>query len=245
MSESIPVVNVDEEQVLSPDVTVPAPPSFAMFRTLAVIAMLSGLFVVLVVQWAAPYIAANKKAATEAAVFNVVPGASASQTFTFEGGELAVAPEGATGSLVYGGYDGQGKLVGVAIPGVATGYAGPVYVMFGYSPEKEAVIKYQILTMTETPGLGDKVVTDENFLANFDHLVAKLNDAGTALAHAIVTVPNKSKQHPWEIDAISGATITSKAVGNAINSAAQQMVPVINRQLAFIKKVGIETEGAK
>ncbi|MTI12497.1 FMN-binding protein [Sansalvadorimonas verongulae] len=235
MSESIPVVNVDE-----PKVDIPAPPSFAMFRTLAVIAMLSGLFVVLVVQWANPYIAANKKAATEAAVFNVVPGATVSKTFAVENGKLSVASDEASGELVYGGYDDNGSLVGVAIPGVATGYAGPVYVMFGYSPEKEAVIKYQILTMTETPGLGDKVVTDENFLANFNHLVARLNDAGTALANAIVTVLNKSKQHPWEIDAISGATITSTAVGNAINDAAQKLVPVIVSQIDDIK-----AEGAK
>ncbi|MCL6270143.1 FMN-binding protein [Sansalvadorimonas sp. 2012CJ34-2] len=239
MSETIPAVNVEDE------VVVPAPPSFAMFRTLAVIAMLSGLFVVLIVQWANPYIAANKKAATEAAVFNVVPGASISKTFILEGDKLAVAPEGATGTLVYAGYDNAGSLIGMAIPGVATGYAGPVYVMFGYSPAKEAVIKYQILTMTETPGLGDKVVTDQKFLANFDNLVAKLNDAGTALANAIKTVPNKSKQHPWEIDAISGATITSTAVGNAINSSAQQLLPVIVKQLPLIREQGIKAEGAK
>ncbi len=242
MSESIPVVNVDEDSIKKDVVSladsVPAPPSFAMFRTLAVIAMLSGLFVVLVVQWAEPYIAANKKAATEAAVFNVVPGATASRTFIVEGDDLAVAPEGATGSLVYGGYDDNGSLLGVAIPGVATGYSGPVYVMFGYSPVKEAVVKYQILTMTETPGLGDKVVTNQNFLANFNHLVARLNDAGTALLNAIVTVPNGSKQNPWEVDAISGATITSKAVGHAINSAAQLMIPVINRRLSLLEAEG-------
>ena len=85
-----------------------------------------------------------------------------------------------------------------------------------------------------------KAVTDENFLANFDNLVAKLNDTGTALANAIVTVMNGQKQNPWEIDAISGATVTSEAVGNAINSSAQQLLPVINRQLPLIQAEGAQ-----
>ena len=46
-----------------------------------------------------------------------------------------------------------------------------------------------------------------------------------ALVNPIVTVKHGAKQHPWEIDAISGATISAKAVGKALNQSAQSLLP--------------------
>ncbi|HID07807.1 MAG TPA: FMN-binding protein, partial [Armatimonadetes bacterium] len=71
--------------------------------------------------------------------------------------------------------------------------------------------------MAETPGLGDKIITDKKFQKNFEALDAKLNKNGTALANAIVTVKAGSKKHDWQIDAISGATISSRAIGKALD----------------------------
>ena len=212
--------------------TAPQTPVMAMFRTLTLTALLSGFLVVIVVQWAMPYIEANQKAATEAAVFNVVKGATSSRSFVIsQSGIVPAEQAGAEGFVIYGGYGAGGELKGLAIPGVASGYAGPVHIMFGYQPELEAITAYQVLTMTETPGLGDKVLTDKNFLANFDRLDARLATDGSALANDIVTVKNGTRQNPWEIDAISGATITSKAIGQAINLSAQQWLPVIHQHL--------------
>ena len=56
------------------------------------------------------------------------------------------------------------------------------------------------------------------------------------LAHAIRTVKHGSKANPWEVDAISGATITSRAVGKAINDAAQALLPRIAPQLDKLKE---------
>ncbi|MET4692905.1 FMN-binding protein [Endozoicomonas lisbonensis] len=211
---------------------VPQTPVLAMFRTLTLTALLSGFLVVMVVQWAMPYIEANQKAATEAAVFNVVHGATTSRSFVIsESGIIPVEQTDDDGFVIYGGYDASGDLKGLAVPGVASGYAGPVHIMFGYQPELEAITAYQVLTMTETPGLGDKVLTDEDFLANFDRLDARLATSGSALANDIVTVKSGTKQNAWEIDAISGATITSNAIGQAINLSAQQWLPVIHQHL--------------
>lgn len=231
-SDEIPLTDVSANE---PDVEVtqPKPPSMAMFRTLVLTALLSGFLVVMVVQWATPYIEANQKAATEAAVFNVVKGASISKAYTLtpdsllEGHSHKQKAPGADTFLVYAGYNDSGRLLGVAVPGVATGYAGPVKIMFGYNPELEAITAYQVLTMTETPGLGDKVLTDENFLANFNQLDARIAVDGSGLANAIVTVKNGTKSNPWEIDAISGSTVTSKAIGKAINLSAQKWLPLI------------------
>lgn len=210
----------------------PAPPALAMLRTLVITALLSGFLVVLVVQWASPRIEQNQKAATEAAVFNVIKGATTSRTFRIsEQGVQSDDTPNASGFILYAGYDDSGRLLGLAIPGVATGYAGPVYILFGYQPQQQVINAYQVLTMTETPGLGDKVLTDPDFLANFKALDARLNDDGKALANAIVTVKNGTKSHPWEVDAISGATITSTAIGKAINDSARQWLPLVQRYL--------------
>jgi len=79
--------------------------------------------------------------------------------------------------------------------------------------------------MAETPGLGDKIARDPTFLANFKALDAQLNDAGDGLRHAIVTVKHGTKAQAWQIDAISGATISSKAVGRMLNDSAQRLLP--------------------
>ena len=234
-SSEIPLVDVsaNDEPVEQP--SAPQTPVMAMFRTLTMTALLSGFLVVMVVQWAMPYIEANQKAATEAAVFNVVAGATSSHSFVLSNSSVIPAEQSdAEGFVVYGGYDQNGTLKGLAIPGVASGYAGPVHIMFGYQPELERITAYQVLTMTETPGLGDKVLTDEAFLANFDQLDARLHSDGQRLSNDIVTVKSGTKQHDWEIDAISGATITSNAIGQAINLSAQRWLPVIHQHLEIL-----------
>ncbi|OOZ57680.1 hypothetical protein BOW42_00870 [Solemya velum gill symbiont] len=90
----------------------------------------------------------------------------------------------------------------------------------------------------ETPGLGDKIITDKNFVANFDALDVRLNSDATALANAVVLVKKGSKTNPWEVDAITGATISSNAVAKAINASAQQLLPQIQPYLE-------ELEGAQ
>jgi electron transport complex protein RnfG len=79
--------------------------------------------------------------------------------------------------------------------------------------------------MRETPGIGDKILTDRDFLANFNALDAKLKADLSTLANEVKAVKHGSKTNPWQIDAIAGATITSRAVGKAINDSAQALLP--------------------
>lgn len=206
-----------------------------MLRTLGGIAMISGLLVALVYQFTLPIIAENQRVLTEKAVFRVLPGAVGKRDFVVTAdGALSPAGEGADGALVYGAYDQDGGLVGVAITGSALGYAGPVNVMFAYDPECACIRGSKVLQSNETPGFGDKLDFDPAFLKNFEALDARLNDGGDALANEIVTVKHGTKTQPWEIDGISGATISSKAMGRAANNAAQRAVPAITRDLAVL-----------
>jgi electron transport complex protein RnfG len=209
------------------EVMPPSTPAGHMIRTLMGIAMLSGFLVVLTYQLTKPIIAENQRRAIEAAVFNVIPGAVARKDFVITDGELnlATADKPTEGILVYAGYDSEGELKGVAAKAAAQGYADMIHILYGYDPACECIRGIKVLKLAETPGLGDKIITDANFVANFEALDARLSSDGETLANEIVTVKHGTKQNPWEIDAISGATISSKAVGKAINQSAKQVLP--------------------
>ena len=199
--------------------------SLSMILVLSSIAMLSGFLVVLVSQLTAPLIAENQRLAIERALVQVIPGSVAHQEFYFLDGSLLPMDESATGESIYAGYDADGKLLGVAARAASQGYAGMIYLLYGYDPACECIRGIQVLKMAETPGLGDKIIKDANFQANFDALDAQVDMNKMALVNPIVTVKHGTKQHPWEIDAISGATISANAVGKALNQSAQSLLP--------------------
>ncbi len=203
----------------------PQSSSISMMLVLSSIAMLSGFLVVLVSQLTAPMIAENQRIAIERALVQVIHGSVSHQEFYFQDGSLLPVDESASGESVYAGYDANGKLLGIAARAAAQGYADMIYLLYGYDPACECIRGIQVLKMAETPGLGDKIIKDANFQANFDALDARVDMSQMALVNPIVTVKHGTKQHPWEIDAISGATISAKAVGKALNQSAQALLP--------------------
>ena len=215
----------------------PSTPAGPMIRTLMGIAMLSGFLVVLTYQMTKPIIAENQRRAIEAAVFQVIPGAVSRRDFMLgETGLLPVTPDHpAEGIPLYAGYDPSGKLLGIATNAAAQGYADLVHLLYGYDPACQCIRGIKVLKLAETPGLGDKIITDAKFVANFEQLDASLSADGSDLANDIVTVKHGSKQHPWEIDAISGATISSKAVGKALNQSAKRLLPKLTPHLKALR----------
>lgn len=210
-----------------------ATPTLAMLRTLGGIAMLSGLLVVVVYQFTLPIITENQRIATEKAVFRVIPGAASKRDFVAGPDGLLPAEEAVDveGETLYAAYDAGGELVGVAFPGAAQGYQDVIKFLFGYDPRCQCVVGSKVLKSTETPGLGDKIDFDPAFMENFTALDTRVNAAVDGLANAIVTVKHGTKANPWEIDAISGATISSAALGRALNASAQRVIPLIQRDL--------------
>ena len=214
----------------------PAPPevsSLRMIATLGGVALLSGVLVVLAFQFTAPYIAANKRAVIEAALSHVIPGAVTRRIYTLSGAEL-VPGEAATGMTLYGGYDRAGRLVGIAAEAAAPGYQDVIQILYGYGPGCRCITGMHVLQSKETPGLGDRIAKDPAFRANFEALDARLNQEGTALANPIVTVKHGRKRNPWEIDAISGATVSSRAIGRMLNDSAGHLLP---RLLPLLQRI--------
>jgi electron transport complex protein RnfG len=134
-------------------------------------------------------------------------------------------PEGAVS--FHAAYDPAGQLKGVAAEGAAVGYADVVRVLYAYDPERQAIVGFGVVSHRETPGIGDKIIVDAGFMKNFVALDVRLNAELNGLAHAVKTVKHGTKTQAWQIDAISGATVTSKAVGKGINDSAQRLLPLL------------------
>ena len=91
------------------------------------------------------------------------------------------------------------------IPSETKGYGGSIKMLVAVSPD-EKVLNYTILSANETPGLGDKAGT-EAFESQF---------RGKDEAHLKVV---KDPSDKADILAITGATITSKAVTLGVKEA--------------------------
>ncbi|MDF1581778.1 MAG: FMN-binding protein [Methyloprofundus sp.] len=227
----------------TPENQIPEMPSSGkLISTLAVVAMISGLLVVLVYEFTKPIITENQRLATERAIFKVLPKATSRLTFVVANDQLTLADDKTTGELIYAGYDSNNQLVGLAINAAAQGYQDTVKLLYGYQAKSGCITGFDVLKSTETPGFGTKITTDPNFLANFKCLDARVNEQQTALAQTITTVRHGTKQNAWEIDAISGSTITSNAIGRMLNQSGQALHPVIVKHLNLLEQTKIGTK---
>lgn len=106
---------------------------------------------------------------------------------------------------IYEGSSG-GKTVGYNFTVTPKGYGGPIELIVGISNEGR-VMDIKILSHSETPGLGAKAV-EKPFAGQFkDKLIEKL---------FVTKTPAEAED---QIQAISGATITSSAVVAGVNEA--------------------------
>ncbi len=200
-----------------------------MLQAMVGIGILCALLIVLTFQGTAPVIKKNKAEALERAIFEVLPGITKKATFQLTDADnfVATTNENAEGKVVYAGYDEKGELVGLAIEASGIGFADILRILYGYDPNQQKIVGFYVLESKETPGLGDKIEKDPDFLANFEGLDVSLNADNSAPENEVVTVKNGEKENPWEIDGITGATISSRAIGDIIGKSTDQIVPLI------------------
>jgi electron transport complex protein RnfG len=213
--------------------------TLVLVRALGVVSAICGLIVVGSFVATLDAAKANRQLAAERAVFKVLPTAKrVVEYLALPSGEIVPGAGGdpPVGALKFhAAYDATGQLAGIAAEGAAKGYADTVRVMFGYARACQCIVGIGVVSMRETPGIGDKIYTDKEFLANFKALDVKLKQDLSALANDVKVVKHGTKTQPWQIDAISGATVTSRAVGKGINEAAQLLLPRLVPRLDQLK----------
>lgn len=211
------------------------PSSHRMILTMGAIGFVCGLLIVLTFQLTFPVIQKNKAEALERAIFEVVPGAVTKTVFTLGDGEL-VAVDRESGAKYYACYDDEHQLVGVAVEAEGQGFQDVLRVIYGYSPGSSAIVGLKVLDSRETPGLGDKIEKDARFRANFDSLDVTLDTGTQRVANPIALVKHGQKTEPWQVESITGATISSKAIANILKESTRVTVPVITNNLATLEE---------
>ena len=104
-------------------------------------------------------------------------------------------------------YSEDGNLEAVAFKMEGSGLWAPISMVIALKPDLETIHGMAILEQAETPGLGARIVEAE-FLAGF---------VGKRIEPEIILVSRKKAEEKNEVDAITGATLSSKALEDIIN----------------------------
>lgn len=181
-----------------------------MIIVLTSVMVLSGLILAVADTVFQPQIQANNRKALEKSLAAIFPQAN-SPKFT-------KLPTG--GTQLYKGTDASGKLLGYAVGIVTNGYGGPINLIVGLAPDLKSIVGMEVVSDSETPGMGSRIA-DKWFRTQFDGL----NPLKT-ITYVKNAKPNSEKN---QIEAISGATISTKAVLSGLNSSLGKAVSLIKK----------------
>jgi electron transport complex protein RnfG len=208
-----------------------------MILTMGVIGITCAILTVLAYRSTFATIEKNKVRFLEKAIFEVLPNTTGKLTYTAEQGTMHQLQTGERAEIeYYAGYNDRQQLTGIAIPAAGPGFQDIVRILYGYAPECRCIVGMKVLESRETPGLGTKIETDPVFLKNFEALDVRLTADKNAIANPIVLVKPRQKENPWEIDAISGATISSQAIADILQASTADTVPLIEKNLDAITR---------
>lgn len=171
----------------------------SMIVVLSVICATSGFSLAFLKQTTAPTIEAQVLTYVQGpAIADVYPAATNKpveerRAFELEDRKVIVFP-----------YKQGEKLLGVALENKAGGFGGDVGVMVGFNVANDTLLGIGITTMAETPGLGTKIAG------------AKFSDQFVGKPFGV-----KLSKDGGNIDAVSGATVSSTAAVSAVQKAAE------------------------
>ena len=166
--------------------------------------ILSGGILAYVYKTAQPRIKEQQKLALKRSLLLVLPG---SAKFI----EEKVGDE-----WVYKGLNRKGEVVGLAFQAEGTGFQGMLKLLIGCDRELTHIKRVTIMESVETPGLGSKVGEDK-FLGQLK---------GMSLEESIECIKNRKPEKRNQVQAVTGATISSQAV-----------VTIINRKMSKVRSL--------
>lgn len=215
-----------------PPVQEPDASTSKLVLTLAFAGVMAGVLLVFAFHATAPAIEARKAAVLRAAIGEVLKGPARYET-------LYVLPEGLSATLptgarekdfekVFYGFDAQDTPIGFAIVASGPGFQDQIKLIFGFDPRANQLLGIKVLESKETPGLGDKIQRD-SFVAQF-----------MGIALPLIGVKSGKKSANNEVEMITGATISSRAVIRNINQAMTRLQPLL---AAYLEADGQPTHG--
>jgi electron transport complex protein RnfG len=169
-----------------------------------------------------PVIEANKIKETMAKIPVLVLGedlaaelAADNQTLTIKSRVIEVKQNGT--SKFYTVYDAwlpDGKMVGHVVKANGQGYADKIELLVGLNAQGKTITGLFVLDQKETPGLGAKILEDA--------WRGQFKDKSTENTLSVVKGGGANDE---QIDAISGATISSRSVTGIVNTVVANVIP--------------------
>lgn len=181
---------------------------------LGLIATISGGVLAYVHQTMSPAIEENKRIALGEAILEVLPAASTYEVLSPgpNGGETLPVGGGTqitSEQPIYQGVDANSEPAGIAFVAEGNGFGGSIQVMVGLDPTSRKLVGIKVLDHLETPGLGARI-TEPIFEGQFTN--KSIDDAYVAKE---------------DVDIITGATISSRAVASSIKNTLVQIEPIL------------------
>ena len=175
--------------------------SVKMIVVMAIVSLIAGMSLALVYLVTKPDIELNQKKALEEAIFELFP---SGKEYKVVGAQRAVPTQSEKVFRVKGA---GSESLGYAFIAQGNGYQGNIKMMVGLKNDKKTLSGIEVLESVETPGLGGKIA-DEEFKSQFKNLK---------------TTPE------IKIQAITAATISSKAVVNIINKRIEEVREILRK----------------
>ena len=206
----------------APRVATKDAPSWKLVSMMTLAGALAGLLIVSTYELTLPRIEHHQAETMAAAVQEVLKAPARYDTLYLHGGALVKRlPAGVDAKKVekiFLGYDASGRRVGFALSAVGVGFQDPMTVMFGYDAAKREVIAMRVIASKETPGLGDKIVKDSAFVAEFSPVGAPITGVKK----------DRATNAAGEVVMITGATVSSRAVIRIINTSIARWQPLMD-----------------
>ena len=166
-----------------------------MIAVLVIVGLVSGAGLSITYKYTMPLIEDNKVKELERSIYTIIP-------------EMARYERIEKDNLViYKGIKSDGSTAGYAFTSKGGGYQGDISMMVGIDENLEKLLGLEILESVETPGLGGKI-TNKEFKGQFK---------GVSVLKKIEYVKNQKPSKANEVEAITGATVSSNSVVNILN----------------------------
>ncbi len=135
----------------------------------------------------------------------------------------AMNAEGQPIAKVWKIVDESETLLGWILPGKGSGYADTIELIIAVDATGDTVLGMSVLKQAETPALGDKI-SKPGFQSNFTKGLTTVTPI-TVVKGAITADPKLN-----QIQAITGATVSSKSVATIVNETVTALKPFIKAQ---------------
>jgi electron transport complex protein RnfG len=195
-------------------------PAWRLLATLAIAGAAAGWLVVTVYNLTLPAIQKHAGEQVDGAVREVLKAPARWDTLYLIGNAVTATPPAGSDkrelTKAYVGFDAAGTRIGVAVVAAEPGFQELLTLMIGFDPSTGALTGYKVLDQKETPGLGDKVEVDKSFGAQFAGRIVPIKGVKLVVAG-----------NPNQVQTITGATISSRAVIRIINNAVAKWRPLL------------------